>query len=544
MKAFNCLLFMMSLGGAYPSVAQDITSDLIASYSFIGNLNDASGNGIHGTNYGAVLTADRKGSSDCAYNFSNTAWVELNDNGKLNITSSLTIAAWIRSTNTSSYQKILTKEEPGKGAFRFSYNGNDQSLQFDQGTTFARCTSSNNTVSRDVWHFVAAVREGDGTSSGQIKFYVDGQLINATQLLEAPQSVTRGATISDWDTSPTGHFVGDLDEIFVYTRALSQSDIQLLYASTTLDCVVYYPFIGNLNDASGNGIHGTNYGAVLTADRKGSSDCAYNFTDTAWVELNDNGKLNITSSLTIVAWIRSTNTSSYQKILSKEEPGKGAFRFSYNGNDQSLRFDQGTTFASCTSYNNTVSRDVWHFVAAVREGDGTSSGQIKFYVDGQLINATQLSEAPQSVTRGATISDWDTSPTGHFVGDIDEIWVYSRAFSAVDIQSSVQQHFGCSISVSTLSSDTALSLPELPQSVQSIDDDSLWLVRADENSPHGVQCSRPASSGHWERRVGSRVSRSEIRRNESLQRSILLPLEGGGLCGDKETLAGPIDPER
>jgi hypothetical protein len=77
-------------------LAQVPTQNLLAYYTFTGNLNDVSGNGIHGTNYGATLTVDRSGSSDHAYRFSNTARVELNDDGKLNITSDLTIAAIAR----------------------------------------------------------------------------------------------------------------------------------------------------------------------------------------------------------------------------------------------------------------------------------------------------------------------------------------------------------------------------------------------------------------------------------------------------------------
>lgn len=41
--------------------------------------------------------------------------------------------------------------------------------------------------------------------------------------------------------------------------------------------VAYYPFDGNANDESGNGNHGTVYGAKLTADRFGNQDSAYLF---------------------------------------------------------------------------------------------------------------------------------------------------------------------------------------------------------------------------------------------------------------------------
>ena len=41
--------------------------------------------------------------------------------------------------------------------------------------------------------------------------------------------------------------------------------------------LAYWPFDGNANDASGNGVHGTVSGAVLTEDRCGNENSAYGF---------------------------------------------------------------------------------------------------------------------------------------------------------------------------------------------------------------------------------------------------------------------------
>ncbi len=42
-----------------------------------------------------------------------------------------------------------------------------------------------------------------------------------------------------------------------------------------LNLIVYYPFNGNADDASGNGNHAIVYGAALTTDRFGKSNSAY-----------------------------------------------------------------------------------------------------------------------------------------------------------------------------------------------------------------------------------------------------------------------------
>lgn len=41
--------------------------------------------------------------------------------------------------------------------------------------------------------------------------------------------------------------------------------------------VAYYPFNGNADDGSGNGLNGVIYGATLTEDRFGNSNSAYSF---------------------------------------------------------------------------------------------------------------------------------------------------------------------------------------------------------------------------------------------------------------------------
>jgi hypothetical protein len=52
---------------------------------------------------------------------------------------------------------------------------------------------------------------------------------------------------------------------------------QTLGGSLTNGLLAYYPFNGTANDVSGNGHHGTNFGAILTADRFGTPNSAYNF---------------------------------------------------------------------------------------------------------------------------------------------------------------------------------------------------------------------------------------------------------------------------
>jgi hypothetical protein len=95
---------------------------------------------------------------------------------------------------------------------------------------------------------------------------------------------------------------------------------------------LYYPFNGNANDESGNGINGTINGAILTSDRFGISNKAFSFN------VNQSNLINNTSTLnpyplTISLWYKATNWSSGESsnIIRKYNSGSwNGFGISFN----------------------------------------------------------------------------------------------------------------------------------------------------------------------------------------------------------------------
>src|SRR4030042_3612979 len=66
--------------------------------------------------------------------------------------------------------------------------------------------------------------------------------------------------------------------------------------------VAYYPFNGNVHDESGNGNHGTVYGATLTMDVFGNLDGAYSFDgldDYIAVDINTN----FSDAISVAVWV-------------------------------------------------------------------------------------------------------------------------------------------------------------------------------------------------------------------------------------------------
>ena len=70
--------------------------------------------------------------------------------------------------------------------------------------------------------------------------------------------------------------------------------------------VAYYPFNGNSNDVSGNGINGTNNGATLTSDRFNNINSAFNFSNKGVIRTNK-ALQNVVNSFTVSVWATTKN---------------------------------------------------------------------------------------------------------------------------------------------------------------------------------------------------------------------------------------------
>jgi len=212
--------------------------------------------------------------------------------------------------------------------------------------------------------------------------------------------------------------------------------------------VAYYPFSGNANDASGNGHDGTVYGAMLTTDRFGNANSAYNFdgiNDLVAVPYSSDFQL---STYTISAWIRPTVdfSSNYGAIVTRGEDfasdhtavyfgvapassslANGVFLTYEDNGDNSFNFD--------TDYYPAVGS--WTHLAATR----LSNGQLNIYVNGNLLSHWHSTPAPttqcfQDLLIGAYWYCPDIGNpylSGFFPGAIDEVRIYNRALSADEI---------------------------------------------------------------------------------------------------------------
>ncbi len=190
-------------------------------------------NGNHGTMVGDVSIIPGKVGN--AFSFDGLDdYVEVLDDPTLDITDGITLEAWIKadSTQTGRASGIITKDDLSDGR-SYNLHLSSASSPAPWALRMRLLTLSDNgiidgtTDLRDnTWHHVA------GTWNGSImNLYVDGILQNSRSSAGSISITSTPLIIGDFGTSLNVQygFSGLIDEVEIFNRALSQSEIQAIY---------------------------------------------------------------------------------------------------------------------------------------------------------------------------------------------------------------------------------------------------------------------------------------------------------------------------
>lgn len=205
------------------------TNGLVGWWPFNGNANDESGNGNNGTVNGATLSTDRNGTSNRSYYFSSTSCqtrIDVNIN-TTSITSGLTLSFWsLRSGSGCISPRIMEfwNGDSGIGTLSIAQDPGNSPIMFIHNTSGGRIPYiSYNIVQNNVWsHYVYT---NNGTSA---KLFQDGVLVRQTS---SPGLPLLSGNVSFGRMNHPGYDAheGKLDDIAIWNRALSESEINALY---------------------------------------------------------------------------------------------------------------------------------------------------------------------------------------------------------------------------------------------------------------------------------------------------------------------------
>ena len=220
-------------------------TELLASYPFEGNYQDASGNGLHGSAVGAAaVVSDAQRGSVLSLDGIGSC-VDLGADSRFNFPGSFTLAAWVNITDfTVNWgHNIMSKRGENNVGWQIRRYESSSNLTFTvrgtDGDDMPRGTTDMSAYFNE-WVQITAVYD---LAAGMRSMYVNGLLDVAVKdggvVAAATHNVYIGARAVGANTGPERFFRGMVDDVRIYNRALSQAEVLGLTGSTD---PIYKPF--------------------------------------------------------------------------------------------------------------------------------------------------------------------------------------------------------------------------------------------------------------------------------------------------------------
>jgi hypothetical protein len=207
-------------------------SCLEAYYPFIGNANDHSGYGNHGTVLGPVLSSDRHGIANNAYYFDGVDdGIEVPDQNQLHLQESFTISAWVRPFSIKT-QHMVVKGSGWNGPFAAAYDlsmsaTNDIVWRVRPDAQYQELRFDGYTVGR-TWYMLTVVY-----NNGAVGIYKNGKLIKIDKLLKGTFNYNDNPLLIGTRLHlPADTFHGNIDEVRIYCKTLDSQEVLSLYEAT------------------------------------------------------------------------------------------------------------------------------------------------------------------------------------------------------------------------------------------------------------------------------------------------------------------------
>jgi hypothetical protein len=269
-----------------------LTNGLVCYLPFSGNANDASGNGNNGNVINATLTSDRFGISASAYKFNGVQSASGSQvvvaNQLLNLgQSAYTIQFWFSPDNNSQASCMLAtyNSNTGLGVDYTPSTAPSKPVQFLAGNGVGTWNISGLGLSSAYqigsWHLFTVTK-----TNTLYTVYMDGKFAAAaTNSAALTYNWSDGLRLGAYLSNGSQDFAGNLDELRVYSRALTSGEVAAIYAYESAPIILLNKFV---NVSSTNLHSGTNYIVQASTDlinwtNQGS---VFTATNSTWASTN------------------------------------------------------------------------------------------------------------------------------------------------------------------------------------------------------------------------------------------------------------------
>ncbi len=411
---------------------------------------DLSGNGNDGVIVNATWTDGRRGK---ALDFDGSGdYVQIDSNSTLQIDEAdgITITAWIKLRHPGNFSAVLTKTDvfnENSAEYAFYLSGSTRVLAYTSGVDGLN-KSTDGTVPLDEWVFVAVSKE-----SGSTKLWLNETLNDKGAVSIGDNSGSAPVKIGSWTTS-SGGLDGLIDDVRIYSRALSAGEITDLYNSgrvilgsgsgsltahaagrefLTSGLVGYWDFDGpnvtgsTVTDISGNGNDATINGDAEPALGKIGQGFKFDGSGDDLILSHDSTLDPGTGDITVAVWLKVEPGNQY--AFSKRHIFDGYQLNIDSFGTLDMFWGDGSVYVFNLAGVSNIVDGQWHHVALTFDHGGTAIG----YVDGVQDATKDIS----SVT--GTVGSGQSGYIGQYVnnyyvnGLLDDLRIYSRVLTADEI---------------------------------------------------------------------------------------------------------------
>ena len=358
-------------------------------------------------------------------------YVHVTDSNSLHITGEVTLMAWVKETATGSFAKIVSR----RTGFYFYFLGVDNGHPYGgigddiSGSSNYTVTGKSLLMSLDRWNHLTTVYND---AEDRMFLHFDG----TERMTTVPQSLSPmiGVDISIGadDEGTIRFFDGDIDDVAVFSKALTDSEIRSLFYGTAHNSrVAGWDFNGTTEDAGPGGHDGVMVGGTYTTDRFDTPNAALSVGGGSHVRVPDHADFWLTGEVTLTAWIRERSPGSIAKVISRRSGNNFYF----------LGVDNGRPYAGIgngSSYTMTrksirMLSNQWHFIAMVYDD---AEDRLQIYFDGTLDETTTTISLPDVSNVDLTIGGDFEGTQNFFTGYIDQVMVFDQALDADEIRDS------------------------------------------------------------------------------------------------------------
>jgi len=423
---------------------------LVAQWDFEGNFNDATGKGHDGLAFGdpAIVNDPLRGQ---VLEVDGDDRIGVSDAPDLNFSAneSMTLTAWVNfeiADAPEGWKGVVAKgrtELGGGTGYVPELYGFYISPSNNWHVNAGGIGGDAHAAPSGQWHHLAFVQDGP---ADQGHFYIDGEVVisgGADSCDTTGRPLFIGAAGTDVDIFES--FKGRIDDVRIYSYALSEPEIQYLVAGLQAPddsaLVAHWDFEGDFSDATGKGHDGLAFGdpAIVNDPLRGQ---VLEVDGDDRIGISDAADLNFGAdeSLTLTAWANldlADAPGGWRAIVAKgrtELGGSTDYVPELYGFYVSPSNNWHVNSGGVNGDAQAAAGGQWHHLAFVQDGPANEG---YFYIDGEVVmsgGADSCDTTGRPLFIGAAGTDVDVSVFESFKGRIDDVRIYSYALSELEIQ--------------------------------------------------------------------------------------------------------------